>query len=88
MQAFSAILWGVIFSLPAIVPVPGNPTADLVTQGYLYWGPISAIFILLSIIVLFKVDLDPDFNALKARYESSDTPITEEGSVVESDGEE
>ncbi len=88
MQALSAILWGVIFSLPAIVPVPGDPTADLVTQGYLYWGPISAIFILLSIIVLFKVNLDPDFNALKAQYESSDAPIAEEGSVVESDGEE
>lgn len=88
MQAFSAFLWGLIFSLPAIVPVPGDPTADLVTQGYLYWGPISAIFILLAILVLFKVDLDPDFNALKAQYESSDTPIAEEGSVVESDGEE
>ena len=88
MQALSALLWGVIFSLPAIVPVPGDPTADLVTQGYLYWGPISAIFILLSILVLFKVNLDPDFNALKAQYESSDTPIAEEDSVVESDGAE
>jgi len=88
MNALSAFLWGLIFSLPAIVPVPGDPTADLVTQGYLYWGPISAIFILLSIVILFKVNLDPDFNALKAQYESGDTPITEEGAVVESGGAE
>ena len=66
MQAFSAFLWGFIFALPEIVPVPGEAT--LVTQGYLFWGPIASLFILLSVLVLFKVNIDPDFEALKAQY--------------------
>ena len=63
MQAFSAFLWGIIFDLPKVVPVPGQAT--LVTQGYLLWGPIAALFLFLSVLVLFKVDIDPDFNQLK-----------------------
>ncbi|MFW9975472.1 MAG: MFS transporter [Candidatus Thorarchaeota archaeon] len=69
MQAFSAFLWGFIFSLPAVVPVPGQAT--LVTQGYLFWGPIAALFIFLSVLVLFKVNLDPDFKRLEAEYSAT-----------------
>ncbi len=66
MNAFSAFLWGVIFALPSTIIVPG--TTDLVSQGYLLWGPIAALFIFLSVLVLFKVDIDPDFNELNAEY--------------------
>jgi len=66
MQAFSAFLWGFIFALPEVVPVPGQTT--FVTQGYLLWGPIAALFIFLSVLVLFKVNIDPDFDKLKAEY--------------------
>jgi GPH family glycoside/pentoside/hexuronide:cation symporter len=69
MQAFSAFLWGFIFALPEVVPVPGHAT--FVTQGYLFWGPIAALFIFLSVLVLFKVDIDPDFEKLKAEHEAS-----------------
>ena len=70
MQAFSAFLWGIIFGLPSIIPVPG--TADFVSQGYLIWGPIAALFMFLSVLVLFKVDIDPDFEAIKAEYQDLD----------------
>jgi hypothetical protein len=73
MQAFSAFLWGFIFALPAIVPVPGEAT--LVTQGYLFWGPIAALFIFLSVLVLFKVNIDPDFEALKKEYSAEEHEI-------------
>ncbi|UCE10613.1 MAG: MFS transporter [Candidatus Thorarchaeota archaeon] len=66
-EAISALLWGLIFSLPVIAPVPGSP-GDAVTLGYLYWGPVAAFFIFLGILVLFKVNLDPDFESLKAQY--------------------
>ena len=66
MQAFSAFLWGFIFSLPSTIIVPG--TTDLVSEGYLIWGPVAALFIFLSVLVLFKVNIDPDFDALKAEY--------------------
>ncbi|MFW9964281.1 MAG: MFS transporter [Candidatus Sifarchaeia archaeon] len=66
MQAFSAFLWGFIFALPEVVPVPGQTT--LVTQGYLFWGPIAALFLFLSVLVLFKVDIDPDFESLETQY--------------------
>jgi len=73
MQALSAFLWGFIFALPEIVPVPGAST--FVTQGYLYWGPIAALFLFLSVLVLFKVNLDIDFEALKAEYPDIDSEI-------------
>ncbi|MFW9870928.1 MAG: MFS transporter [Candidatus Thorarchaeota archaeon] len=63
MNAFSAFLWGIIFALPEVVQVPGQ--TDFVTQGYLLWGPIAALFLFLSVLVLFKVDIDPDFAKLK-----------------------
>jgi GPH family glycoside/pentoside/hexuronide:cation symporter len=66
MQAISAFLWGFIFGLPEVVPVPGGTT--FVTQGYILWGPIAALFIFLSVLVLFKVNIDPDFERLKAEY--------------------
>lgn len=66
MQAFSAFLWGFIFALPAVVPVPG--ASSFVSQGYLFWGPVAALFIFLSVLVLFKVNIDPDFEKLKAEY--------------------
>lgn len=69
MQAFSAFMWGVIFSLPAVVPVPGTWT--LVSQGYLFWGPFAAIFFAASVLVLFKVNLDPDFDALLAQHQGT-----------------
>ncbi len=74
MNAFSAFLWGIIFGLPSVVPVPGS--TGFVSEGYLIWGPIAALFLLLSVLVLFKVDIDPDFEALKAEY-----AYTEEESV-------
>ncbi|MBN2229215.1 MAG: MFS transporter [Candidatus Thorarchaeota archaeon] len=64
MNAFSAFLWGVIFALPEIVPVPGETT--FVTQGYLLWGPIAAVFLFLAVLVLFKVNIDPDFKKIEA----------------------
>jgi GPH family glycoside/pentoside/hexuronide:cation symporter len=74
MQAFSAFLWGFIFALPETIIVPG--TTDLVSQGYLLWGPIAALFIFLSVLVLFKVNIDPDFEALKKQH-SIETPEIE-----------
>ena len=73
MQAFSAFLWGFIFALPEVVPVPGNTT--FVTQGYLLWGPIAALFIFLSVLVLFKVDIDPDFDTLKAKQANTESDV-------------
>jgi GPH family glycoside/pentoside/hexuronide:cation symporter len=73
MQAFSALLWGFIFALPEIVPVPGE--VIFVTQGYLFWGPIAALFIFLSVLVLFKVDIDPDFDNLKVQYSLEESEI-------------
>jgi Na+/melibiose symporter-like transporter len=69
MNAFSAFLWGVIFALPSTIIVPG--TTDLVSQGYLLWGPIAALFIFLSVLVLFKVDIDPDFEKLREEYSTT-----------------
>ncbi len=66
MQALSALLWGLIFGLPKVVPVPGE-IAVVVSQGFLFWGPIAALFLFLSVLVLFKVNLDPDFESLKAQ---------------------
>ena len=74
MQAFSAFLWGIIFALPEIVPIPDNPS-ELVTQGYLFWGPIASLFLLMSVLVLFKVDIDPDFESLKAQYPQKESEI-------------
>jgi Na+/melibiose symporter-like transporter len=74
MQAFSAFLWGIIFALPEVVPVPRN-MSELVTQGYLYWGPITALFLFLAVLVLFKVDIDPDFEALKAQHSSEEPEL-------------
>ena len=73
MQAFSAFLWGFIFALPETVPVPGEAT--LISQGYLWWGPIAALFIFMSVLVLFKVNIDPDFEALKAEYSVQESEI-------------
>jgi GPH family glycoside/pentoside/hexuronide:cation symporter len=73
MQAFSAFLWGLIFELPRNVVAPGSFT--LVTRGYLVWGPIAALFILLSVVVLFLVDIDPDFDKLKAEYSKTNQEI-------------
>ncbi len=73
MNAFSAFLWGVIFGLPEVVPVPGG--GDPVSQGYLIWGPIAALFILLSVLVLFKVDIDPDFEGLQKGSPSAEERI-------------
>jgi len=73
MQAFSAFLWGFIFALPEVVPVPGDTT--FVTQGYLLWGPFAALFIFLSVLVLFKVNLDPDFDRLRAKYPTNQEEI-------------
>jgi len=66
---------------------PARKNRQLKRYGILCWGTVL-YFVCLTCIDIFKLDLDPDFNALKAQYESSDTPIAEEGSVVESDGED
>lgn len=78
MQAFSAFLWGFIFTLPIVVPVPGDTT--FVSQGYLLWGPIAALFIFLSVLVLFKVDIDPDFDSLKT-MDSTIESVTQDEDV-------
>ena len=72
-QAISALIWGVVFSLPEVVPVPGFPAEDPLTLGYLLWGPIAGLFLFLSVLVLFKVDLDPDFKALEASMQDVET---------------
>lgn len=69
MQAISGFLWGFIFELPRNVIVPGQFT--LVSRGYLIWGPIAALFLFLSVLVLFVVNIDPDFRKLKERYPES-----------------
>ncbi len=73
MQAFSGLMWGIIFSLPEIVPVPSDPGA-LISQGYLYWGPFAAAFLLMSVLVLFKVNLDPDFELLTKTHRKKIDP--------------
>jgi len=73
MQALSAFLWGIIFGLPEVVPVPGS--TDFVSQGYLLWGPIAALFIFLSVLVLFKVNIDPDFETIKTEYPDAERDI-------------
>ncbi|MFW9796126.1 MAG: MFS transporter [Candidatus Thorarchaeota archaeon] len=75
MNAFSAFLWGFIFELPKIVPVPSDPLADPLSLGYNIWGPIAALFIFLSVLVLFKVDIDPDFDMLKEEYATSEPEL-------------
>ncbi|NWF96981.1 MAG: MFS transporter [Candidatus Thorarchaeota archaeon] len=65
-QALSALLWGIVFSLPKVLAVPRAPTDPLLTMGYRLWGPIAAVFLLLAIIILGWIDLDPDFEKLKA----------------------
>jgi GPH family glycoside/pentoside/hexuronide:cation symporter len=73
MNALSAFLWGIIFGLPKVVPVPGS--AELISQGYLFWGPIAALFIFLSVLALFGVNIDPDFERLKEEYPPEQTRI-------------
>ncbi|TFF91354.1 MFS transporter, partial [Candidatus Thorarchaeota archaeon] len=62
-QAFSATLMGFILDFPRNLPVVGT-TGEWVTIGYKAWGPVAGIFVLLSVLVLFWVDLDPDFEAI------------------------
>jgi len=66
---------------------PEKKNRQLKMHGIPCWGTVL-YFICLTRIDKFKMDLNQDFDALKAQYESSDTPIAEEGSVVESDGAE
>ena len=56
------------------MPVP-DEIATVVSQGYLFWGPIAALFIFLSVLVLFKVDIDPDFERLKAEHSTEGLEI-------------
>ncbi len=70
MQAFSAFLWGFIFNLPKVLIVT-EKSAVFVTQGHLLWGPVAALFMFLSVLVLFKVDIDPDFEKLEAEYSTA-----------------
>ncbi len=85
-QALSALLMGYILDLPRILEVPGHP-GKFVTLGYHLWGPVSAIFILLAVLVLFKVDLDPDFERLAS--ESKAEPIDATlGEIADSEEEE
>lgn len=74
MQAISAFLWGLIFNLPDIVVVTGKK-AVMVTEGHLFWGPVAALFMFLSAVVLFKVDIDPDFKKLKTEYPIDEVTI-------------
>ncbi|MFO7837624.1 MAG: MFS transporter [Candidatus Thorarchaeota archaeon] len=64
-QAISAFLWGFVFSLPEVAPVPSTPS-ETVSLGYLYWGPIAAVFILLAVVILTQINIDPDFEKLKS----------------------
>lgn len=73
MQAFSAFLLGLIFSLPDVIPVPGD--SAFVSQGYLLWGPIASLFMFLSVLVLFKVNIDPDFDRIAAEYPTAKEDI-------------
>ncbi len=75
-QAASSTLMGFLLSLPESLPVPSHP-GEFVTLGYQLWGPVAAIFIFLSVIVLHWVDLDPDFERLKR--ERHEPPVVVEG---------
>ncbi|MHA1653666.1 MAG: MFS transporter [Candidatus Thorarchaeota archaeon] len=84
-QAASAALMGVILDLPRVLEVPGHP-GEYVTLGYQLWGPISALFILLAVIVLQWVDLDPDFNALAQLHAQGPGDETEEAADFSFEG--
>ena len=84
-QAASAALMGVILDLPEILEVPGHP-GEYVSLGYQLWGPISALFILLAVIVLQWVDLDPDFNALAQLHAQGPEDETEEAADFSFEG--
>jgi hypothetical protein len=64
-QAFAAVLWGLLFDLPETILIPGTTDAFL-SQGYIYWGPVASFFMFISFLVLFKIDLDPDFERLES----------------------
>lgn len=66
-QAISVFLWGFIFSLPEVAQVPRAPS-ETVTLGYLYWGPIAAFFILLAVVILFQINIDPNFEVLENNH--------------------
>ncbi|MHA1247591.1 MAG: MFS transporter [Candidatus Thorarchaeota archaeon] len=84
-QAASAALMGVILDLPRVLEVPGHP-GEYVTLGYQLWGPISALFILLAVIVLQWVNLDPDFNALAQLHAQGPEDETEEAADFSFEG--
>ena len=73
-QAFAAVLWGVLFSLPETILVPGT-TSEFLSQGYIYWGPVASLFMFISFLLLFKVNLDPDFERLKSEHGGSEETI-------------
>jgi Na+/melibiose symporter-like transporter len=80
-QAFSATLMGFILDLPRNLSVVGT-TGEWVTIGYKAWGPIAGIFVLLSVLVLFKVDLDPDFEAIGAQSVLAVEPTIDEDTLI------
>jgi Na+/melibiose symporter-like transporter len=60
-QALSTVLLGFLLGLPN---VPGQTFSE----GLLWWGPVSSLFIILGLIVLRATNIDPDFEALEKEY--------------------
>ena len=69
-QAFSMVVGLFIFDIILFPPIPGLTTGsgDPVSWGFVWWGVIAAAFIAGSLLVLRKVELDYDFDALKKKY--------------------
>jgi GPH family glycoside/pentoside/hexuronide:cation symporter len=60
-QFFSTLLLGFLLGLP-------NAPGQTFSIGLLLWGPISAVFLLLGLLVLRKTNIDPDFAALEKEH--------------------
>lgn len=79
-QAGSALLLGWIMNY-SVITTGGN------AFGLTWWGPVFAPFLLIAAILLHYVDIDPDFEALKAQHSSHYADTAEDTSVIET-GEE
>ena len=60
-QAISSALLGLLMELSVIFY--GN---ELI--GLMWWGPVFAPFLLIAAFILRYVDIDPDFEALRAEH--------------------
>jgi GPH family glycoside/pentoside/hexuronide:cation symporter len=64
-QAASSLLLGALMQLSVIL------TGDEL-MGFMWWGPVFAPFLLIAAFLLSKIDIDPDFDALKQEQSGED----------------